>query len=74
VSWNRADRFHALGELDVLVVHQRTWVEGRIGHDTVDSPALHAEVPGIVDRENSGLAEILLEQSALLTPTTCMRL
>ena len=66
------DALHRLGELDRLVVHQRARVERRVGHHAVHAAALHAEVAGVVERQDRRLAQVASRTGAclstLLTP------
>ncbi len=57
---NSSDALHRLRELDRLVVHDRARIERRVGPDAVDATALHAEVAGVVERQDGGLSEICL--------------
>src|SRR5579859_4536350 len=63
---DRVDCLHLLGELDVLVVHQRPRVEVRAGQNAVHPAALHTEVAAVVDREDGGFSQVLLEHMLLV--------
>src|SRR4051794_30764516 len=59
---DRVHDLHRLRVLDRLVVHHRARVERRVAHYAVDAAALHAEVAGVVERQDRGLAQQLLER------------
>src|SRR5260221_3452886 len=64
--WNSVDGFHALLKFYVFVIHERPWVELWAGEDAMHTPALHAHVARVIDREARGFAKILLEQVLLV--------